>query len=81
MTRGPTTVMRDEHVDIKDRMQRAASALEAKNASAFRDALGELVAILSAHNMKEEKMLYPMTDRAIDTVEAQERFVTRLAKF
>lgn len=31
-------------------------------------------------SMKEEKMLYPMTDRAIDTVEAQERFVTRLAK-
>lgn len=81
MTRGPTSVMREEHVDIKERMKRVASALEAGNVSAFRDALGELVGILSAHNMKEEKMLYPMTDRAIDTVEAQERFVSRLAKF
>lgn len=80
MTRGPTTVMRDEHVEIKGGMQRVAAALDAGNVGAFRDALGELVAILSAHNMKEEKMLYPMTDRAIDTVEAQERFVARLAK-
>ncbi len=54
---------------------------EARQAAPVRDALGELTAILGAHNMKEERMLYPMTDRAIDTVEAQERLVLRIAKF
>ncbi len=81
MTRGPTTVMREEHKDIRDRMQRVAAALEAQDAPAMRDALGELTTILAAHNMKEERMLYPMTDRAIESFEAQERLVQRIARF
>ncbi len=81
MTSGPTTVMRGEHKEIRECIRRVTAALEAREAAPVGDALGELTAILGAHNMKEERMLYPMTDRAIDTVEAQERLVLRIAKF
>lgn len=81
MTGGPTNVMRSEHVEIRARMKRVTNALEAGDATGARDALSELTTFLATHNMKEERMLYPMTDRAIETVEAQERFVRRIARF
>lgn len=81
MTRGPTTVMREEHKDIHERMKRVTAALGENSLAGMRDALGELTTILAAHNMKEERMLYPMTDRATDSFEAQERLVRRIAKF
>lgn len=81
MTRGPTTVMRAEHKDIREHIKRVIAALDAGEAAPMGDALGELTTLLAAHNMKEERMLYPMTDRAIDTFEAQERLVRRIAKF
>lgn len=81
MTRGPTTVMRQEHVAIRAGMQRVLATLEAKDEAATHGAIAELTGVLSVHNMKEERMLYPMTDRAIESVEAQERLVRRIAKF
>lgn len=81
MTRGPTTVMRVEHKDIQARITGVINALDANDAAAIAGALGELVSALAAHNLKEERMLYPMTDRAIDTFEGQERLVSRIAKF
>ncbi|MEO8797588.1 MAG: hemerythrin domain-containing protein [Polyangiaceae bacterium] len=81
MTRGPTTVMRAEHKEIREGIQGVSAALSACEAVPSHDAISKLNVILTAHNMKEEKMLYPMTDRAIDTFEAQERLVRRIAKF
>ncbi len=81
MTRGPTTVMRVEHKEIREGIQGVIAALSACDAVPSHDAISKLNVILTAHNMKEEKMLYPMTDRAIDTFEAQERLVRRIAKF
>ena len=81
MTRGPTAVMRVEHKDIRERMDRVTAALETRALGPMRDALGELTTLLASHNLKEERMLYPMTDRAIESFEAQERLVRRIAKF
>lgn len=81
MTRGPTTVMRVEHTDIRERIERVIAALKAGQAAPVRGALGELTTLLASHNLKEERMLYPMTDRAIESFEAQERLVQRIAKF
>lgn len=78
MTRGPTTVMRAEHVDIRERMRHVTAALEASDAAATKAALGELTALLGAHNVKEERMLYPMTDRALGSADAQEALVRRI---
>lgn len=78
---GPTTVMRGEHVDIRDRMRLVSAALDAQDLSATSDALQRLTALLGTHNMKEERMLYPMTDRALGTPTAQEELVQRIERF
>lgn len=81
MTNGPTVVMRGEHKELRDYMKRVVAALDAGDLAAARSAIGEFVTLLSTHNSKEESMLYPMTDRAMDSVEAQERLVRRIAKY
>lgn len=80
MTHGPTQVMRGEHVDIRARMHAVAEALGAEDVARVNGALGELIGLLSSHNQKEEKMLYPMMDRALD-FDAQERLVRRIEAF
>lgn len=65
---GPTEVMRREHVEIK-RIMGEIETLFTQPRPDFKkfDALrAALVAVLSEHNDKEEKILYPMCDRAID---------------
>lgn len=68
---GPTVVMRHEHALIVpqlERMERAAAAHAGGDASAWReiiDALREVEAVLGPHNVKEERVLYPMIDQLI----------------
>ena len=62
---GPTQVMRIEHVELRRRMTEISSALGAGDASAALRGLHGLTALLSEHNLKEESILYPMTDRAV----------------
>ena len=61
---GPTAVMREEHAQIRSllreisgKMRDAASSVEEKRRT--------LELILEEHNMKEEEMLYPMTDQVL----------------
>jgi uncharacterized protein (DUF2249 family)/hemerythrin-like domain-containing protein len=75
---GPTTVMRGEHVEIRAHMQRVTAALGAENAASAEDAFQSLIGLLGTHNMKEERMLYPMTDRALGSAKAQEELVQRI---
>ncbi len=65
MAQGPTRVMRMEHVQIREAMDQVAQALAGVDAAAFRTARGQLESILDSHNSKEERMLYPMCDRAL----------------
>lgn len=75
---GPTVVMRDEHVRIRARMEAVAGALAARDAAATRRAIAALIALLSVHNMKEEEVLYPMTDQAAGGPREQDDLVKRL---
>lgn len=68
---GPTTVLRDEHRQIRSRMDEVAGALKAGDAAAAGRAIAALDDILGEHNDKEEQVLYPMTDHAM--VDGQER--------
>lgn len=63
---GPVRVMTMEHVEIKKLLEEAAAALDGADAPSFSDGAAQLEAILSEHNMKEEHVLYPATDRALD---------------
>jgi iron-sulfur cluster repair protein YtfE (RIC family) len=63
---GPTAVMRAEHVEIRGWMALVAARLGGNDAPGARSALARLTAALSDHNMKEEHVVYPMTDAAAD---------------
>lgn len=78
---GPTFVMRGEHVEIRRLMHEAAGALQAADAARAEDSLNSLVDTLAAHNLKEERVLYPMTDLAAGSDVARDDLVKRLQAF
>jgi uncharacterized protein (DUF2249 family)/hemerythrin-like domain-containing protein len=63
--RGPTTAMRDEHRQIEalleDVKQMAISGVRPAESTR-----ADLRAVLFGHNVKEENVLYPMLDRALE---------------
>jgi iron-sulfur cluster repair protein YtfE (RIC family) len=71
-TTGPQSVMRRQHERIVGALDRAAGALARQDAAAFHACDRELYALLSAHNAKEERVLYPMLDRALTLAESQQ---------
>lgn len=78
LTNGPTTVMRTEHVEIRRWMANAAAALADGQTTAFADAVGRLKGVLMPHNMKEERILYPMADHAAAGLQGQDSLVRRM---
>jgi len=65
MVQGPTTVMRMEHREILDTLSDMQLSLAGKDAAGFEAARNDLLAVLQNHNVKEERILYPGTDRAL----------------
>ena len=80
MTSGPTTVMRQDHRLIEKVLAGLTEALDARDRSGFAALHGELLAILGPHNHKEEAVIYPRTDQALDD-EARRRLVAELRRF
>ncbi len=66
MVSGPTTVMRMEHEQLRSLFSELAQALRERNSDAFSGAAQTLLILMQQHNMKEENMLYPMCDRALE---------------
>jgi hemerythrin superfamily protein len=58
--------MRHEHRAIEQLIARASASLAAADAALFATEAAELAAILEAHNLKEERILYPRTDATLD---------------
>jgi len=67
---GPTAVMRTEHRHIKECLEQIHEAVAAGD-PASADAEHELLEVLTAHNVKEEKVLYPWIDNAINEEERE----------
>ena len=65
MRMGPTEVMRGEHVQMRDLLQEMASAVAAGNQGSFLGLSETLNMLMQQHNLKEENVLYPMTDQAL----------------
>lgn len=65
MTQGPTTVMRMEHEHMRALLARLGRAVTAKDTEEFAGAAETLLVLMQQHNLKEERMLYPMCDRAL----------------
>jgi hemerythrin-like domain-containing protein len=64
-TMGPTEVMRMEHVQMRTLMDDMKAAVEAGNDQDFLGLSETLNMIMQQHNIKEENMLYPMSDQAL----------------
>lgn len=67
MMGGPTQMMRYEHQQLRAQMEEMLKALRSGNYDDFFGIGESFMIMLQQHNMKEEQMLYPMIDRALDT--------------
>lgn len=64
-TQGPTMVMRMEHQQMRALLSEMSNCLDDQNQQRFLGLAESFMVLLQQHNMKEEQMLYPMTDRAL----------------
>lgn len=62
---GPTSVMRMEHQQIRSIMQLLHDTMAKREADDFLGHAETLNTMIQQHNMKEEGILYPMTDRML----------------
>ncbi len=69
ITMGPTQVMRYEHAQARDLIDKMAQALKDKDKDTFLSAGESLMILIQQHNMKEEQILYPMTEQHLDPEE------------
>ena len=62
MRQGPTMVMRSEHEQMRGLMQQMHQAADDGDADLLLRAGGTLLFVMQQHNVKEEQMLYPMSE-------------------
>ena len=65
MRAGPTQVMRMEHTQMRDLLQGMQNAVAAANQNGFLGLSETLNMLMQQHNLKEENMLYPMSDQVL----------------
>lgn len=65
MAGGPTMVMRSEHEQMRVVLDAMAQAVAQHDATAYLGNSETLLMLLRQHNLKEEQILYPMTERAL----------------
>lgn len=70
---GPAAVMRREHLEIKDDLEKIHKKVRRKDLETDVEE-GELIRILEGHNCKEEQILYPLIDQLTSEMERQEIF-------
>lgn len=62
---GPTAVMRMEHQQMRGMVESITEALQAKDFDNYLGLSETLMILMQQHNMKEEQMLYPMTQQML----------------
>jgi len=65
MIAGPTQVMRTEHRQMTELVERMATALGRHDEAGYLGESETLLMLMRQHNLKEEQILYPMADRAM----------------
>lgn len=65
ITAGPTLVMRHEHQQMLQLLDRLSAALAARDAPGFSNSAKSFAGLMAAHSTKEENVLYPMCDEAL----------------
>lgn len=82
MTGGPTQVMRMEHAEMREALERMADALSRQDGDDYSGEAETLLILMQQHNMKEENILYPMCDSelAAQRGELSPRLTARMAE-
>jgi iron-sulfur cluster repair protein YtfE (RIC family) len=65
---GPTQMMRMEHEQMRSLISEINKAGESRDTDQFLGLTETLMITMQQHNMKEEQILYPMTDQALSNV-------------
>jgi len=65
MTGGPTSMMRIEHDQMRQLLESMAAAVSRRDANAYLGLAETLLMLMRQHNMKEERILYPMADQTL----------------
>jgi hemerythrin-like domain-containing protein len=65
MSSGPTEVMRTEHAQMRGLLQEMAIAVANANQDRYLGLSETLNMLMQQHNLKEENMLYPMSDQVL----------------
>jgi len=65
MRTGPTEVMRMEHAQMRGLLQEMAGAVANADESRYLGLSETLNMLMQQHNLKEENMLYPMSDQVL----------------
>jgi iron-sulfur cluster repair protein YtfE (RIC family) len=73
ITMGPTQVMRHEHAQAKELLSRLEEAINSQDKDTFLSVGESLMILIQQHNMKEEQILYPMSDQHLDSEQMVER--------
>ncbi|MEO5340753.1 MAG: hemerythrin domain-containing protein [Magnetococcus sp. MYC-9] len=78
MRQGPTMVMRSEHEQMRGLMQQMHQAAETGDDELLLKAGGTLLFVMQQHNVKEEQMLYPMSENHLRPADLLLKEVQRL---
>lgn len=68
MVGGPTQMMRIEHEQMRNLVNEIDSAIANKDKDQVLGLTETLMITMQQHNMKEEQILYPMTDQSLSNV-------------
>lgn len=67
---GPTSMMRHEHGQMRQLFEQMDEALKAQSVDDYLGASETLLILMQQHNVKEEQILYPMSDRMLKEQQA-----------
>jgi iron-sulfur cluster repair protein YtfE (RIC family) len=64
-TMGPTMMMRSEHTQMRELLEDMAQSVADHDADSYLGQSETLLVVMQQHNLKEQQMLYPMTDQVL----------------
>ncbi len=65
---GPTRVMRAEHAQLRELLEQLAAAQRQQDREGYLELAQSLHSMLRQHNLKEEQILYPLSDNLLGDV-------------
>jgi len=77
-TVGPTRMMRMEHEQMREILEKMIDACNRHNRSDYIGNSETLMVLMQQHNMKEEHILYPMIDQALES--KSDKLITKITE-